>query len=381
MNYFMKISRERVFSIALIIYIIWKNVITAIKWQYNYQSIMNQLSSISMFAVIALLLYCFFLKRNFLKKQFMLFLIMLGSSLITYYVTKSNGIIFITLFLFGVEKLDYNNLIRKYAITQLICITVILIAYFCGMSKNVISYWSYGSGISFGTYHANNFATIVLSCYLVVCYCFFKNKLWMEYALGIVTFYALWTTTLSRTNCILIMLYPVLHSLVLLFNKVKSLFVFRVLKWSSVALLVISAFLTLFYSEIFGNSSDGTFVSRFIYSFDSLQQYGIHLFGNYIHYVSTEESLLTGVKSVILDSAYMKLLINYGLIATLFVLGSHIKAMNKAFKYNDYVLLIIGAIISISGLTEGMLIGISSNFILLGAWAKYKISSTVTVRE
>lgn len=131
-------------------------------------------------------IFCILKKKAIKRDYFLKMLLMIITAVVIYVKTCDNVFIFTVLFIYGIKDLDYEKIVKRYAVTQLLCVIGILLVYFVGMSENVVSYFAYGTKYSLGTYHANNFATLALSCYMAVCYCYLKNRIKTEIVLTIV---------------------------------------------------------------------------------------------------------------------------------------------------------------------------------------------------
>lgn len=367
-------KKEMLYQIAIIMFLIWSSVLIGIKWKTNLLPLMNAIGTFFMYGIVLILLYCIFINKKLIKNYFILLLIMLITSIIIYFKNDDNGILFIVLFVFGIKDFDYERIIKCFAITQLISVIVILLTYYLGFSDNVISYFAYGIGHSLGTYHANNLGTIVFSGYLALCYAFLKKKVIIQAMFALIVAVFLWKITLSRTNCLLILLFPIVQLVIIMIQKTNKLVLLKLAKNIIITLFLIAIFLTLLYDKISTIYNDGTFLERFRFGALLFKQHGIHLFGSNIHFVSTVDARTQGISNLVLDSAYLKLIVNYGIIATIFVISIFSKVVGITIKNKNYSLLIVCLLIAVSGIMQAMLISVY-NFALLAAFANnYKSS-------
>lgn len=367
-------NKEILYHIAIIMFLIWSSVLIGIKWSANLLPFMNMIGTFFMYGVVLILLYCIFAKKKTEKNYFLLLAIMLLTAIIIYLKNDDNGLLFIVLFVFGIKDFDYECVIKCFALTQLGSVFVILLTHYLGFSEDVVSYFSYGVGHSLGTYHANNLGTIFFSCYLALCYCFFKKKFVIQTLFATIVTAFLWNITLSRTNCLLILLFPTTQLVIWMMQKTGKIALLKLAKNIIVTLFLITIFLTLLYDQISTICNDGTFLERFRFGALLFKQHGIHLFGSNIRFVSTVDARVQGVSNLVLDSAYLKLIVNYGIIATIFVIGIFSKVVGMTIKNKKYSLLIVCLLIAASGIMQGMLISVY-NFALLAAFANNNKSS------
>ena len=118
-----------------------------------------------------------------------------------------------------------------------------------------------------------------------------------------------------------------------------------------------------------GILADLTFATRFSSAYNIYQQYGIQAFGSDIEFVSSVVSAQTGKASVILDSAYLNLLLYRGFIATVLFAIALVLLFRKIGKKREYILLIIAALFVVDGLMEQNVFMIYCNFSLLYIFA------------
>lgn len=368
MNLKIALRKEKIYEFSLIMFLTWAGLINGVKWKSYLLPLMNSINSFVMYGIVILLLYCILLKDKVTKRMFLLFSLMVATSVIIYLQNNDNSLLFLTLFILGSYHMDFEKIAKRFAIGQLVVVVGILIVYNLGLSEDVVSYFSYGTGHSLGTYHANNLGTIGFSCYLALCYCYIRNNIKVQIVLAIVAVLLLWQITLSRTNCLLILLFPITQIIVIMMKKTGSTRILKLSKYLLIGLFLITVFMTILYENITTLFSDGTFLERFRFGSILLQRYGIHLFGSKIDFVSTVDARILGVSNLVLDNAYLKLIISYGVIPTIFIIAIFSKVIRSSLIRRNYNLLIISVLIAISGLTQGMFVSVY-NFVLLTAYA------------
>lgn len=368
MKFSVRINKETLYHLSLTLYLLWSGVLIGVKWKASILPVMDLLGVVCMYAMLPLLLYCIFVRKQLSKSYLILSLSMIAIAGITYLSKSDNRILFLVLFVFAANGLNYELIVNKFAKIQLLCILIVLFVYKLGLSEDVISYFSYGVGHSLGTYHANNLGTMVFSCYLAVCYAFLKGRYTSQTVLAIIVAFFLWENTLSRTNCFLVIAYPLAQFFVFLLKKTGKTVLLNSIKQIIVILFGVSVVAALFYEQFSGVLNDGTLIERFRFGSVLLQQYGIHLFGSNIAFVNTVEARLQGVSNLVLDSAYLKLLIYYGVIITLFIIYVFSKSIKRAMLQKDYDLIIVCTLVAISGITQSMMISVY-NFALLFAYS------------
>lgn len=363
------IKKNKLFCYALSMYLIWVNFIIGVKWNAQYLVMMNSLGRAVMIVILLLLGLCLIFQKRLAKSYLLSEIIIIVTGVVIYFKTKDNNILFLVLFMFAAKGLDFDEIVECFAINQVISLVGILVVFYAGLSQNVTSYFSYGVGFSLGTYHANNLATIVMSGFFALSYCILKNKLWLESLVAIIIAIFLWNITLSRTNCLLIILLPISHILIHYMKKTRSTFLLRISKSIVILLLLISAGMSIFYNSVNSIFTDGTFAERFRFGLLAFKRYGVHLFGSNIQYISTVEAKISGIENMVLDSAYIKILFAYGIIATICFVFAYTSLISKSIKMKNYDFLIISILFAISGITQSTVITVY-DFILLAMFTK-----------
>ncbi|MGN0399826.1 MAG: hypothetical protein ACI4EO_06830 [Blautia sp.] len=144
-----------------------------------------------------------------------------------------------------------------------------------------------------------------------------------------------------------------------------------------IGILLLSIICTLFYSS---DSSvwvfiDKIFTKRFRFANYCFEEYGLSLFGQKLPFVSSIEAQNSQVSKLILDNAYMRVLLYYGLIPGTLFLGAYYKAMDLSFKKKDWALLGSLAVFAIYGLSERYMLDVFYQFPLLIACIQYFFSN------
>lgn len=128
------------------------------------------------------------------------------------------------------------------------------------------------------------------------------------------------------------LLLPVAQVLLIMMKRTNSTFLLKLLKYIMIALVAVVIVFTVIYEQLSIVISDGTFLERFRFGTLLFKNYGIHLFGSNIAYVSTVDARSVGLSNLVLDSAYLRLLIGYGIMVTIFIIGIFTKSISKAIK-------------------------------------------------
>lgn len=183
----------------------------------------------------------------------------------------------------------------------------------------------------------------------------------------------------SRTG--LIIMYLVIIS-VFLFQKVEQ----RVMNVKNIrsillgvflALLLLSVLCMIFYSSSssFWVTLDKFFTKRLRFSNYYFEEYGLSLFGQELPLVSTMEAQVAESEKMILDNAYIRVLLYYGLIPGALFLFTYWKALDRSIQSRDGALIICLLILAVYGLSERYMLDIYYQFPLLIACQQYLLRS------
>ncbi len=120
-------------------------------------------------------------------------------------------------------------------------------------------------------------------------------------------------------------------------------------------------------SKPFWNVLDTRLHLRLSLGHTGLERYGINLFGAKVKYKATggDVSKVSRTDYFNLDCSYHLILINFGIIVMIFVIGLFTLAAYRAWKEKDLVLLLIIAVISVECVMENRLIQLQYNIFLL----------------
>ncbi len=103
---------------------------------------------------------------------------------------------------------------------------------------------------------------------------------------------------------------------------------------------------------------------RLSYARACFENYPMTLFGSSVPFVSVNEALETGVPVLTLDNAYAHLLVCYGVISLLVVLGAYGALLVLSIRHCDLITMVLVAVMVISGSFEGYLFAFPGCMIL-----------------
>ena len=173
----------------------------------------------------------------------------------------------------------------------------------------------------------------------------------------------------SRGSFISIMF---LYSVILLhrfdlFKIFDSKIIKTIINYSFIFAAMISLFFSLKYipTNPFYKNLDSLLSGRIRMANRFLNNYDIHFLGNKLELVSTYVASVTGKQALILDNAYIKLILQYGINVFVLFMFSYIKVSKKMYNKKNYIFVIIFFTYVIRGLTENILFTFYGNAFLI----------------
>lgn len=192
----------------------------------------------------------------------------------------------------------------------------------------------------------------------------------------------------SRTSLLIMMLTIVG---VYLFQKKEQLIMNypktrKILLWGFVSIVFLCILCTIFYVRynFFWEIIDKIFTKRIRFAHYCFKEYGLSLFGHRIPFVSSIQAQNGDIDKLILDNAYMRALLYYGIIPGVFYLFSYFKALEMSFLKKDCALVVSLVIFAVYGLSERYMLDVCYQFPLIVACGQYFFSrddSTVNIRK
>ena len=281
------------------------------------------------------------------------------------------------------RDLDFDRL--QYAVFKSagLALLTLVLAHLLGLTVSQAVNFAYGMGYSMGMAHPNNFSTAVAAFLLLWAYRrralpFFRTVP-LVVAAALLTF----RLTLSRTSLIILLLYPFMFLMLRLPYRVRGEWLVRLVYLEFIALLAVSVSLMLLSGDgrmLPSFWGDQNYLARFTSALALYQRYGIHWFGSHIEFLSLRAALFTGREAVILDSAYLYLLIGQGIIALAVFLYLISRAIRKMIRKRQFVLLTITGLFLASGMMERYMLYPYINFPLLAAMSALAPEQEETLR-
>jgi hypothetical protein len=326
----------------------------------------------------------FFLDSDSLGKLITNLLIM-GLLFITWR-TSGEFILFpMGIFVLGARNVDFKRIIYLYFILGSILLTFIFFTSLMGLTNNLVFYRGENTiRRSFGINYPTDFAAHVLYLVIAYCYLYFEKLSWKSYAVFILLAIFLIKFCDARLSAYaLIILIPIM-ALGLRANR-GYVFSKKIARfyWTLPSL---TAYVVLFITWIY--SPDNKIIEkinrllsgRINLGHRAFENYGVKLFGQHISEngygaKAGKQVVVEMGKYFYIDSAFIRLLVIYGIIMTVLVIIAMTVISWRSIKAKNYALASVLVVITISAVVEQRLLDFGYNPFLIALFAQCYLSS------
>ena len=362
-----RFTKTNIFVYALILVLIWKLMILGINWREPWHTYLTNIGRVIKYVIYLFLIVKYtFDMRSMNTSQFLFFLVSLLSVIISYKVTNENTILFSFLMCMLAKDTVYKQVLKDYVKTQILIFIVMIISVILSLADNVTVIFGYGIGYSLGMYHPNNTAGLMLS--ILLCWNYLHNYYSLLHRIIVcsITGIIIWYITASRTCTVLVLIYIFLLLFYQLIKKIGFKKIFKKSKFIIIIAFLFSVYMTSKYSTLLDtNLIDTNFFVRFTMAYRLYKEYGLHLFGSYIEFRGMEAATILGGHAIILDNAYLKLAIYYGIVPTIIITWLLRGIFVRLYKIRNIELLLMAILFIIYGFMESSVLMIQYNFTLL----------------
>lgn len=323
----------------------------------------NTLHDLSYLGLALILLKIFiFDKKSYI--QYLATIIVLGILAITWRTSGEFTMLPMGILVLGAKDVDFKQIIRTYLIVGTLILMVTIVSSKIDIIRNLV-YYRAGTSISrqsFGIIYPTDFAAHVLFLVMAYVYLKFKKANWKTY-LGIivVSLLVIKFCDARLSAYIMLLMVPVIWIGKQAAQGNKFCKFIANFSWSTP---IIFGYVTVCLGYFFTISNpilkkiDQILSSRLYYEHVAIDKYGVSLFGR--HMIEHAWGGLSGLRMTekspqsyfFIDSSYVRMLILYGLVVTLFVLVTMAILAWKSSEMGEYSLACIIVLLSIAAITE-----------------------------
>lgn len=336
-----------IFKFALSIYLVTMMVDTSM---FGCMELFTLMSKIMRYFAYLLLVWKIIKESNYVPKQLIRYSICILISLISYQITGSKLIVFLTLFLIAISDICFREVLKVSLWTNGLCLMAIIASYKMGLIPDRYEPNSrnrHSMGFNFTTTGSNYWLYFVL---LYICYRK-KRITWIECILLEVIAYYFFAMTNTRNAFAITTLVIVLAYLLKVWKEYngRCLFSFFIKNITCIGTILFMGLMFLFDKiDFVSKTLDKILSDRIALSCAAIENYEIRLFGQPIEWVGGTNMFDVEWREYnYVDSSYMQTLLNYGIII-LFVLiiGYHFLGREIVMAKDWYfgLAIVLGAI-------------------------------------
>ena len=371
--------REHGYLAALTIAIVQRTLLKGVDWQDALLPFAGFLSLVLDGGMILLLAASFL--KDVLKRRRLHHLItalILGLLAVSAAMTRQTVLLYSAAFILLARDIPFIRIVRTFYRAALAALILLILAQLTGLTKRSVPDPEYNLGYAMGMAHPNNFASAVT----VLLFSWAYLRRWESRSLVILVSLAagisVYIYTISRTALVIVLVYCLALILYEMLRRFHARNTVKLIRLGFIALLASSVWLMLYAEQIFswlGLEGGAEFnplasaMARFVNAAALYEQNGLRLFGSYIEFRSLRAALQTNQEAVILDSAYLYLVISQGVAATGVMLWLFARSMRAQIRKRQYVLLITMGVFLLSGLMERFALDAAMNFALLSTFS------------
>ena len=264
---------------------------------------------------------------------------------------------YILILVIGAKGIDINWVLRKDIRLRLFLIIFIIGSALFGVIDNYVSIRTNNDSIiryALGFTHANGFGQAILSYIALKFYLGKMLNKWTSVLFFILIAIGVDIISNSRTSTICILAIIFVHC----FYTYKKTYFFtkflRILALSIPFYSFISIYISVNFNinNPFFNEIDKLVSRRFMHANTIINIYGFSLIGQRTQFISTRQAQLLGIKSIVLDNAYLQLIISMGVIIFILVCLGYTLLTYRVIKANNIKLLSLIIIYGFLGISE-----------------------------
>lgn len=295
--------------------------------------------------------------------------------LLGFVLSHYNHLFYLLIICVGIRYVSLKSLVRLDFWMRLLLSLVILFLGLSGIIENYVTYRTNSTvyRYSLGFTHPNTVASLAFSLILEEAW-LHKRRASPLYTICIwLLAVVLYLLTVNHTSVILIVIFPVGLALVrqkqdapLRSTRGSILFASSYL----ITCVCCFAFMSLCKTQVLAGFLDVLLSNRFTNAARLYNEYGVSLLGQQVLLVSVKTARATKSSIALLDVAYLRMLIQGGLCATVVLTLFYGRAMFRAWKTRNDLLVLFFALMLLFGTCESGFNNVYMNFTLLFAAAE-----------
>ena len=324
-------------------------------------------------AIIILIACCLLQSRTYSVKSIIAIIGLIIMFSASAFVCGSKTLLLLLLFCLAGKNVGIDDIIRKNWKIMTFLIIIVLFFYFVGATGVYYMYRDDGTiRSSMGFSHPNAFGAYLFAAFSQYLYSNYdkSKKKWsfilIGFVLAIITAICSDSRGSSLSYLLLLLIITIMAKYRNGINKCGRLMKTAIISFP-ILLLILSLGIAFSYdsSNPFMNKMNSLLTYRISSASYIVKKYDARMFGQELELVSSEESQGTGKSALVLDNAYVKLIYQYGILATAAFVLLYCMAIKEAFKDEKWLIVAMLLMFAIRGMTENVMFSIYGNIFLL----------------
>lgn len=333
----------------------------------------GRINRISNYFIIMLLAVQIVFCQTYKKREMIVIAAVSVPFLITAAYAGSYTLLSAWLFIVAAKNTDFDKLVSVIYQLLFFMIPMVILLCLCGVIGDNTKIRDGASRYSLGFMHPNQLGVRLLL--FVICHLYLhRNRLKsIDYGIAFATALFIYLVPNSQSSCMCLLILIVLllfYQICRKYNEILSAFQGKLLLILAAAVNGGSILLSCFdvkQNEILWQFNVWM-SARFSEGYKTLKVYGVPLWGQPV-YVFEEERIRMGMTDgagkLLLDNAYMLLLIKYGILSYLIFSAAYLLLMNYYRIKKQYVIMIILFVYAVYGIMENGLVQAYHNIFLI----------------
>lgn len=332
------------------------------------------------FVFILLLIEIVFF-QEYTKREIFIVLGIAIPVVICTYNSNNNMMISTIMFIVASKHLDFDRMVRISCLILIIMTAFVFYLYFFGVINEVTIYRGSLIRHSWGFDHPNWLGVRIFQVAIMQFYIYREKIRWWNYAIILFAAWFVYKVPNCQTACYALLIFLFLlavYRITSQFENGTNLYG-KFLIALSIAVNVLSVYLSVIdvRQNAILRTADDLMSRRFSWCHRTLSHYGVTLFGQNVELYGRK--LGTRVHLFYVDTAYVAMLVRYGVIVYIVFSVLYIVAMCYAYKSKRNILLIILTMYAIYGIMENTLCSLTQNVFLFAL--AFPVYSTLLGKE
>lgn len=320
----------------------------------------------------------FFIDKNSFW-QILINTIVIIVALISWRKTSSNILLIMVIMVLAARGVDFHLIIDCYFKMMISLLSLVVIYSLLGVIRNLVYFRNSTFRYSFGLDYPTNFAALIFSICLAFCYLHFQKLNWKNYLVFIV--FAIFVSKFNNARLDTILILIIIPVMEIAKKAQKGEHSYRVISsfyWIAAPIMcfiAISATYFFTYTNSFYVKADDLFSGRLHIGKIAFMKYGCTFFGQRIvengwgSAKGFELMKNAAYKYFFIDSAYIRLVVIYGIVLGILLLGTVITISVREIKRKQFALPAVFLLLSVSALVDQHILDLMYNPFLIALFA------------